>query len=301
MRVVIPTKTVTTSYKKIILRAIARGIKNQGDTAILTPTYDVDLQNYDTAVIWGSYKSTSTHPRYTLKKKIIEHFEKRLVVETPLVGRNMQSAHIMPMIRLGVNGHLRTIAVFPDKIDNQKVQSFKKIYDPKSLTQGKEILVIMRTENDSSLQGADIFAWTLDTVQTLRQHTERKICVRSHPLMKDMQRLEELMEDLQNIKDVSFQSPDASMAKDIGSQLNNTFATIIYSSGSGVDSILQGVPVFAHSELSICYPVAMRDLSQIENARIPNIEEWLSHIAMIHYTLDELEEGSWWQLYKELL
>ena len=256
MRVVIPTKTVTTSFKKTVLKSIAEGIKNQGDTAVVSSEYDVDLKNYDTAVMWGSFKNTSDHPRYTLKKKIIQKFKKRLVVETPLVGRNMKADHVMSMVRLGVNGHLRTLATFPNKRDDGKTKSFRKLCNPQQLTRGQEILVVMQTENDSSLQGADIFAWTLDTVKLLRRYTERKICVRSHPFIKDVRRLETLQENLKIIKDVEFQSPATSVDIDIESQLKKTFATVIYSSGSGVDSILRGVPVFAHSELSICFPVA---------------------------------------------
>jgi hypothetical protein len=261
----------------------------------------VDLQNYDTAVMWGSFKNTSMHPRYALKKKIIQKFKKRLVVETPLVGRNIKTNHVMSMIRLGVNGHLRTTAIFPKKADAEKLRSFRKLYAPRQLTQGQEILVIMQTENDSSLQGADIFKWTLETVKTIRHHTKRKICVRSHPFTKDIQRLEKLKSELQNIEEVEFQSPATSLENDIQSQLKKTFATIIYSSGSGVDSIMNGVPVFTQSEHSICFPVSMTDLSQIENATILNTDEWLSQLAVIHYTINELREGNWWKIYKDLL
>ena len=45
----------------------------------------------------------------------------------------------------------------------------------------------------------------------------------------------------------------------------------------------------------------MTDLSEIENAKIPNLDDWFSDLAMIHYTIDELKEGGWWKVYKDLL
>lgn len=281
---------------------MAKGINVSGDTAVVSHTYVMPTGNFDCAVMWGSYKTTGKHIRYNLKKTIIENFEKYIVAETPLVGRKIKSNHVLPLVRLGINGHLRSKADFPTKIDVAKAEKFLEKYTPSLKKQrGNQILVVMQTENDSSLEGEDIFAWTLDTVIKLRKYTDRKICVRSHPFTQSQNRLTDLKNSLEKIENVIFQTPTDSLSIDIDDQLEKTFATVIFSSGTGVDSILKGIPVVALSELSMCYPVATHDIAKIESAQNNNTQEWLSQLAMMHYTLDELQSGKWWGIYKDLL
>ena len=154
----------------------------------------------------------------------------------------------------------------------------------------------MQKVGDASLRGQDIFTWTEDTVRTLRQHTQRKIIVRPHPLYRKKNRHLECKESVTEYPNVVWQETD--LTQDgfvpIQQQLDNAWCTVTYTSGSGIDAVLQGVPNIACDSGSMVYDVSSKELSEVEHPYTGDKTEWANKIAHCQWSIEEFESGECW-------
>ena len=294
MRVAIIEDTANYQQYREVLHSFAKGcggeITNSGNT-----------NGYDCAVIFGSYKKERGRSTHQGKGKIIESGMPYIQLETQLIGRPIDTA-FHNEFRVGVNGFLWDDANWGFEHinhDRSKKVFERNGYDPNvSWKQdGEYILLCMQKVGDASLRGADVFQWTEDTVNNIRNHTDRKIVIRPHPLYRKSKLHNTLKEKVLRVADVHWQEADVTKSDfvSIDKQLKNAWCTVTYSSGTGVDAVINGIPNVACDKGSMVYEVSSKEISEIENPFTGDKTEWANKIAHCQWSIDEFESGECWE------
>ena len=294
MRVAVIEDTANYQQYRDVLQSFANGcggdITNSGNT-----------KGYDCAVIFGSYKKERGKPAHQGKGKIIESGIPYIQLETQLIGRPISTA-FHTEFRVGVNGFLWDDAGWGFEhitTDRSKKVFERNGYDPKIdwKTNGDYILVCMQKVGDASLRGQDIFAWTEETVALLRSHTERQIIVRPHPLYRKKSKQSICKDTVRQYFNVHWQETDLQKPGfvTIQEQLEKAWCTVTYTSGSGIDAVLQGVPNIACDSGSMVYDVSSKEISEVENPYTGDKTEWANKIAHCQWNLEEFESGECWE------
>lgn len=151
---------------------------------------------------------------------------------------------------------------------------------------GKYILLCGQHGRSAQWQGMpNMKDWVCDTIQKVREHTDRPIVFRPHPRYP-------VTLDTRKFKDVLIQRPirDNKTKDEFPIDFSNIWATISYNSNPGIQSILHGVPAFV-SDSSLACDVAERDIAKIETPCTPDRTDWLCKYAHTEYTLEEISQG----------
>lgn len=294
MRIAIIEDTANHQQHREVLHSFAKGCG--GDI-----TTSNNVNNYDCAVIFGSYKKKRGRPQHQGKGKIIESGIPYIQLETQLIGRPIDTA-IHNEFRVGVNGFLWDDAKwgFEHIEDDRSKKVFERNgYDPDVpwKQDGEYILLCMQKVGDASLRDADVFEWTENTVNDIRKHTDRKIIIRPHPLYRKSSLHNTLKEKVLNVSNTHWQETD--LLKDgfvsIQEQLQKAWCTVTYTSGSGIDAVINGIPNIACDTGSMVYDVSSKDIAEIENPYRGEKKEWTNRIAHCQWNIDEFESGECWK------
>ena len=294
MRVAIIEDTANYQQYREVLHSFAKGcggdITNSGNT-----------NGYDCAVIFGSYKKERGRSTHQGKGKIIESGMPYIQLETQLIGRPIDTA-FHNEFRVGVNGFLWDDAEwgFEHINHNRSKKVFERNgYDPNVpwKQDGQYILLCMQKVGDASLRGADVFQWTEDTVNNIRNHTDRQIVIRPHPLYRKSKLHNTLKEKVLAVADVHWQEADVTKPDfvTIDKQLKNAWCTVTYSSGTGVDAVINGIPNVACDKGSMVYEVSSKEISEVENPFTGDKTEWANKIAHCQWSISEFESGECWE------
>ncbi len=139
---------------------------------------------------------------------------------------------------------------------------------------GRRIIIAAPDEKPCKFYGIDCQDWILNTVNTLRQYTDRPIIVRQRPANRiDRKQNIPLAQELQN----------------------DVFALITFNSIAATEAILQGIPAFTLAPANAASPVSLQDLSQIENpyyADRDKLHAWACHLAYGQFHTEELKNGT---------
>ena len=294
MRIAIIEDTANHQQHREVLHSFAKGCG--GD---VTTSNKVD--GYDCAVIFGSYKKKRGRPQHQGKGKIIESGIPYIQLETQLIGRPIDTA-IHNEFRVGVNGFLWDDAKwgFEHIEDDRSKKVFERNgYDPDVpwKQDGEYILLCMQKVGDASLRDADVFEWTENTVNDIRKHTDRKIIIRPHPLYRKSSLHNTLKEKVLNVSNTHWQETD--LLKDgfvsIQEQLQKAWCTVTYTSGSGIDAVINGIPNIACDTGSMVYDVSSKDIAEVENPYRGEKKEWTNRIAHCQWSIEEFESSECWK------
>ena len=294
MRIAIIEDTANHQQHREVLHSFAKGCG--GDI-----TTSNNVNDYDCAVIFGSYKKKRGRPQHQGKGKIIESGIPYIQLETQLIGRPIDTA-IHNEFRVGVNGFLWDDAKwgFEHIEDDRSKKVFERNgYDPDVpwKQDGEYILLCMQKVGDASLRDADVFEWTENTVNDIRKHTDRKIIIRPHPLYRKSSLHNTLKEKVLNVSNTHWQETD--LLKDgfvsIQEQLQKAWCTVTYTSGSGIDAVINGIPNIACDTGSMVYDVSSKDIAEVENPYRGEKKEWTNRIAHCQWSIEEFESGECWK------
>lgn len=294
MRVAVIKDTANNEYYTQYLESFAKGCLGEMVTSD-------QAHHYDCAVIFGSYKKERGKPAHKGKGKIVNSGMPYVQIETQLIGRPITTA-LHKEFRVGVNGFLWDDALWGfEHIKSQRAEKVfsRNGYDVKKKwkTTGDDILVCMQKVGDASLRGLNIFDWTLETVKRVREHSDRSIVVRPHPLYRKKVIHQNLRDTLEQIKNVHWQESDLKKENfiPIEKQLQNVWCTVTYTSGTGVDAVLNGTPNIACDSGSMVYDVSSNKMDEIENPFRGPKDDWSNKIAHCQWSLDEFESGECWE------
>ncbi len=281
-------------HYEIMLKSFASGVQAHGDKVFVetTPNY----RECDVAVIFGSWKDRAVR-HHKAKNLIIEkHYRQAkkpfLVMETPLLGRKIEVEY--QWYRIGINHYLNNLGDFNNRnMDGNRWELLRNVLGLTVVpyrAEGDHITVALQLPGDASLLGTDITEWAVDTVAELRKYTNRPIRIRPHKLVREY-RMDLINTCLEQHKDVYYYSPEESMQRD---DLVNCWATVSYTSGYSVDSLLAGIPTFAMHQGNLTYEVANHSLSQIEAPQMLDRTQWLNNLAYAQWSIPEMQQGLPW-------
>lgn len=286
--------------KPLILDNFCEGVHVSGDN-IIAHKGMVPIP-CDVAFIQGFvHDDGKILPHLILRKEAIE-LQKRNNRRSLIVDSNLflfaDPGNSKRYLRYSFDGVFPTTGFYFDKdIDPTR---WKKISNSLNLqlkpyrVTGSHVLVCLQRNGGWSMKGLNSIQWLENTINTIKQHTDRPIIVRAHPGDKKTKGYLKL-----NHKNVQL-----SVNERLIDDLSTAWATVVHNSSPSVASIIMGVPAFLtdpeprHSQ---SFEVANTDLSKIEIPSLKDRQQWIEKISMCHWNFDELKSGEAWQFFKKYI
>ncbi len=155
---------------------------------------------------------------------------------------------------------------------DDRFKQFNKQFQPWKKG-GRKILIAKPDEKPCRFYGIDLEKWVEETINTIKQHTDRPVVVRERA-PKRIDRI--VTSTLQEALD------------------DDVFALVTFNSVAAVESVFHGIPVFTLAPANAAAPMGLQDLSLIEKPRYPDQDElyrWGCHLAYGQFHTDELKSG----------
>ena len=270
------------------LTAFCHGIRETTDNLVFLSN-STKYMDCDVAVIFGSWKDRHTQ-HHLLKKDIIDnHKGELIVVETPLLGRTITEDH--KYYRVGKNHYMNTLADFKNNKSGKErwgiIRTDLNIEVKDWRKDGKHILFLMQLPGDAATANVDILEWLQKEIVQCKKISSRPIVVRMHPLISsyDLTKFEKFVKEQDDVSMVfGHKNP-------IEKDLENCWATVCFTSGGAVDSIVAGVPVITPSPLNFAYPISSHSIEEIEKPKMWDRNQLLSDLAYTQWTVTEMAHG----------
>jgi hypothetical protein len=249
-------------------------------------------------VIFGSAKPREKG-HHLVRSSVFARSNCFIVIETPLLARSTSNPN--EYWRIGVNGYLNTDTSWPIPTEGQ---SRKYLFDVNKW-QGwnnnpdGHILLALQLPGDASMRGRDVVTWAYDTISKLREHTNREIRVRSHPLTADRgwtsyaNLLAKLIST--DYKNINFSDGAKVQWED---DLKDAYCTVAFTSGLSVDSVVNGIPVLPGDPGNFVWNFSSHhpnEINQLVLAPGNVIESWLENLSWAQWSGNEMQSGAAWQ------
>ncbi|CAB4138111.1 hypothetical protein UFOVP328_304 [uncultured Caudovirales phage] len=167
----------------------------------------------------------------------------------------------------------------PDDRWKALLQSDDRLRWPGWKKSGSKILLVVPSSKPCEYYNQDVRTWKEQTINTIKQHTDREIVVREKASRSDRTQ-----------KKTIYQALD-----------EDIFCMVTYQSIAAVESIAYGIPAFTLAP-SAAKSVSFQDLSLIETPYYPDPElvyKWCSSLAYGQFTLEEMLYGDAWRMIME--
>ena len=146
----------------------------------------------------------------------------------------------------------------------------------KPFTRGSRIIVAPPSPKSFTLWDIDQPTWIEQTVNELKNHTNRPISIREKRSRKDRLYHDTIQEDL----------------------ADDCHCLVTYNSVAAVEALIEGKPVITLGP-NAAQHLATHSLSEVEDIKIPTEEEreaWLRHLAYSQFTHQEMINGTAWRI-----
>lgn len=281
--------------KVALMDNFAQGVKANGDTVEQFHNADLPTTPLDCGFVLG----------YTLD----DNFRRRIIttlesVQVPIV---YVDSNILHYARSEHEWHRYSVnAVYPsngvyffDDLDQDKWQRFSEFHNVHARpwrSNGNHILVLCQRPHGWNMFGNNQESWLFDTITKIRSYSDRPIMIRMHPGDGTRQvQIQRIQQHLGNQVSISNHA-------NIRDALTNCWASVGYNSTPNVVSAIEGVPVCVFDPAnSWAADVAFTDLSQIEQPPTPDRTAWLTRIANIHWSNQEVRDGLLWRAIKKYI
>jgi hypothetical protein len=254
--------------------------------------------NCEVAVMLGSWKNRDKN-HHQVRSSVAGNASCYVVIETPLLGRIVdftKNSHF----RVGVNGFLNNSGLFyQNDCPNDRLNQLGISWNGWKHDSHGHIVLMLQLPGDASLRGINIYEWTEYCIKKIRTFSDRKIVIRTHPAHNIKESDEFYRFIIENLILTKNSNIEISLAKEksLDDDLKGAYCTVTYSSGSGIDSIMKGIPTLAMDPGNFAWNVSSRYPSEIENLKLANdgeITQWLSNLAYCQWTVEEMEAGKPW-------
>jgi len=229
----------------------------------------------DVAVIWSVLWSGRMRQNQSVWSAFRSTGRPVVVLEVGMLNRG----HTWKM---GLNGTGST-AFYGHGLDLQRPSKLNLKLAPWRETGDDIVIALQRNDSEQWAGQPPIETWLKQTVNRLRQVTQRPIVIRSHPRR-------EVIVLPGCIIDKPLHVPNTYDDFDFYRALDHAWAVVNWNSGPGSQAIMAGVPAFVGSS-SLAAPVGNLDWSQIENPARPERSEWLINLSHTEWTCEEIATG----------
>jgi len=136
---------------------------------------------------------------------------------------------------------------------------------------GSSILIVAPDQKPCKFYDIELDAWLAQTIDTIKQHTDRPIVVRERTRSRNERKTNRVEQSM-----------------------TDTHAVVTFNSIAATESVLAGTPVFVLAPCNAARPVANLDLAQIETPWFPDsdqIHAWAYHLAYAQFHINEFKNG----------
>lgn len=144
--------------------------------------------------------------------------------------------------------------------------------------EGEYILLMGQIGGDQSVKHCNINKWYQEMISKIKEITDIPIYFRPHP--NGRKKVD--ISGIAGIKDGELEEA-----------LEGALKVITFNSNSGVDAVINGVPVIAMDRGSMVWEVAQNEI-RLENELFDR-EQWLNDLAYKQWTMKEMASGETWE------
>lgn len=290
-------KHVNGSEKVNALTYFAEGAARCGDSASVTHS-----RTYETcdvgAIIGNAFDanpSKVTLAHYQVRKMVMDT-QQRLnrywlsIDSNVFIYKNKENPH--KYLRYSFNGVFPKTGIYCNETPgDENWNNMRRDYnmDLKPWrTSGNHILICLQRPMGWSMRGQNLMEWLDSTFAKIRQHSDRPIVLRWHP--GDWKNFPTGVDFAQF--GVTLSPQDRHITED----LVNCWALVCHNSTPSAVAPIEGIPAFITDDPGYSQggDIANTDLSQIENPRMPDREQWIRKIAQCHWSFEDLRSGRCW-------
>lgn len=285
-----------------IIKKFVKGVNAVGDEGIVSESYDP--VNCDVAVIQGwQHEVGKNAPHLQLRQKLIDRVKNKHVIsaDSNLFFYKQKTNQPHCYLRYSFDGIFPNTGNYCDTIiDPMRWEKISKDLGIKLASyknSGEQIVLCCQRNGGWSMGKLTVYDWVIDTIKSIRKHTDRLIVVRSHPgdqnAHKYLKQLHSLR--MQNVIISEHRTP-------LEQDLNNAWAVVNHNSSSVVGPIIMGYHAFVTDVAkSQCAEVASDNFVNIEHPTQYNRDLWLQRLSMFHWNFEELENGACWKHMREFI
>lgn len=286
----------TNPEKPAIIVNFIEGVWRCGDQGTIVTDYNP--VSADVAVVQGFVHNNSKNSAHLkLRKSVFDKQQaenKRSIIVDSNLFLYADKGNLNKFLRFSYDG------VFPntgeycndipdpsrwDLISNRlglKLKPWKK--------SGNTILICCQRDGGWSMDGEPLMPWIVRTVQQLKKHTDKRIVIRFHPGDKNILNHKRML--------ARYRLPNVSVSHsdNILQDFAEAYCVINYNSSPTVAAAIEGIPtIVLDPNRSQAADVSHHKLADIENLQQFDRETWIHKMAQMHWTLDELKDGTAWR------
>lgn len=282
-------------HKVALMDNFRQGVVANGDTAVDFKHAAMPLPSLDAGFVLGYSLAENTRGR------IIQWFQNNRV---PLMFVDSNILHYARSEHEWHRYSLNTVypdtgVYFFDQLDNNKWNRYSQWHGVQLQPyrqQGDHILILCQRPHGWNMAGTVQNDWLDQTIQKIRQHSQRPIVVRLHP--GDGTKQHQIARLNQQYRGSILVSNKSNIRED----LVNCWCAVGFNSTPNVVAAIEGVPVYVEDPVrSWAADVAFRDLSLIENPPLPDRQTWINKIANIHWSNQEVRAGDLWSAVRKYI
>lgn len=293
---------VNSQEKTDALTFFAQGAAICGDQA--STTFSNSYEPCDVAAIignaFGSNPSKVRQSHYLVRKMVID-----TQTLTQKYWLSIDSNVFIYKNRLNPHKYLRYSfnGVFPcegiycnEQPDDSNWSRIKKHYDMNLgdwRSKGTHILVALQRPLGWSMRGVNFETWITDTLDKIRQNSDRPIRLRWHPgNIKDFPRYEKFLHRCVKRYQLSVSDQKSHILDD----LKDCWALVCHNSTPSAVACIEGIPAFITDKPGYCQAgdIANTDFGKLENPLLPNRDFWIKKLAQCHWNFEDLKSGRCW-------
>lgn len=292
--------------------ALTRGFEKHGDKFVLVNNPS-EIKDVDCFIQTNLLKPKffSDPARASAYQFILDSKKPFLVSESPVFRK------YPAWTRLGWYSYKWSEGIFGNK--NSLPDRWKKFQKDTGITikdwksTGDHILIMGQKEGDSSLSELyktyeSFYDWVEQLILDIRKYSDRKIVIRPHPRnlrhgIKMSKKLEKKYGAKLNVVVSSHVTEGGNQGGDgLDYDLKNCYCVITYNSLSAVESICNGIPTFALDNGSMIWPIAHKEIKNIENLNYNiDITQWCYDVAYTQWNRLENKTGESWSHLRPLI
>jgi hypothetical protein len=253
----------------------------------------------DVAVFFGSWKNREKG-HHLIRSSIANNSKCFVCLEMPLLARKIREDN--KYFRVGVNGFLNNHGTFvenDEEFSSDRLEQLDITWDGWKNIDSGHIVLLLQIPSDASLRGANIFEWARHAIDRIREQTDKKIVIRQHPLapMRPGEEFYEFYYSSINdkISNIEFSNP---LEKTLEQDLAGAYCTVSYTSGSAIDSVINGIPTIACDAGNFAFDISSHYLDDIKNLKMAEpqtVIQWLKKLSYSQWNVEEMRDGRTWQ------
>lgn len=234
-----------------------------------------DSMDADAAVIW----SVLWNGRMQLNQQVYNYYRNQ---DKPIIIVEIGSLHRGITWKIAINnvtsngyyGHF-------DDLDWDRPNKLNIKLGTVNPNRPDIVIALQHTKSMQVETIPDMSKWLIDTIQLIKQNTDRPIRVRPHPRCKIIVPTDVVVEIPKQVVG-TYDSFDIRY---------DCHAVVNYNSGPGIQAAIAGIrPVVDVS--SLAHPVSVT-VSDIEQPYTVDRELWITQICHTEYTIEEIKKGLW--------